>query len=209
MEQFQRMVRETPPGRTVKLLISRNGAAQTVTAAVEKRKHKAWTSLGPEFRRDMEKLQEELGQLRFRMPDMPQPYMAWRTTMLGIEAESLTPQLAEFFGVKDGVLVRSVMRDTPAEKAGLKAGDVITKMDGEVVRSPGEISSKMKSRAGKSVPITVVRNRGELALSVQLEEKPAPKPKEFGPRHVKAPGEFRFAPKPRPNPKMIAVQPFL
>jgi serine protease Do len=205
MEQFQRMVRETPPKRTVKLLISRNGATQTATATVEKRKQKEWAVLAPEFRRDMDKLQEELGQLQFRMPDMPQPFMAWRTTMLGIEAESLTPQLAEFFGVKEGVLVRTVIRDTPAEKAGLKAGDVITKVDGEVVKTPGDVSSKLKSRAGKSVPITVVRNRGEVVLSVVLEDKStAPPPREFGPRRVRAPRQEYI-----PRARTAAVTPFL
>ena len=47
---------------------------------------------------------------------------------LGVEAEPLNSQLAEYFGVKEGVLVRSVMKGTAAEKAGIKAGDVITRV---------------------------------------------------------------------------------
>ena len=68
---------------------------------------------------DMERLQQ---QLRMRVPDIPRPYIAVQSGGLGVEAESLTGQLAEYFGVKDGVLVRSVLKDSVAEKAGLHPG---------------------------------------------------------------------------------------
>ena len=55
--------------------------------------------------------------------------MSWRSSVAGIEAESLDSQLAEYFGVKEGVLVRSVVRGSAAEKSGLRAGDVIVKVD--------------------------------------------------------------------------------
>ncbi len=54
-----------------------------------------------------------------------------RSARLGVGIEELTPQLAEYFGTKDGVLVTSVEPDTPAAKAGLKAGDVITSVNGK------------------------------------------------------------------------------
>ena len=53
-----------------------------------------------------------------RIPDIPQIFTTLRTARLGVEIESLGPQLAEFFGVKDGVLVRAVLENTPAQKAG-------------------------------------------------------------------------------------------
>ncbi len=69
--------------------------------------------------------------------------------MLGVEAESLGSQLAEYFGVKEGVLVRSVLENTPAQKAGIKAGDVITKVDGMAVTSPSELSGAVRSASAK------------------------------------------------------------
>ncbi len=190
-EQFVRLVRETPPGRQAKLLISRNGATQTVAATVGRRKPVVYWER--DFRRDMDRLREDLG--RLRMPDMPQPFMSWRSSILGVEAESLSTQLAEFFGVKEGVLVRSVHKDTPAEKAGFKAGDVITKVDGEAVRTPSEVSSRLRaSRDKRTFPVTVVRNRQEMTLTVTLEEERsgeqrAPRPR---PRTVATPKEFKL-----------------
>lgn len=167
-EQFVRMVRETPPGRKVSLLISRNGATQTVTATIGKREGRAW-GLGPEFEANMERLRENLRNLRIEI-DAPRAYISWRSSMLGVEAESLTSQLAEFFGVKEGVLVRAVLKGTPAEKAGVKAGDVITKVDGEAVRTPNQIAARLRSlREKRTFPLTVVRNRQEITVTVTLE----------------------------------------
>ena len=70
------------------------------------------------------------------MPEMPRIYTTVSGAMLGIEAEALKPQLAGFFGVKEGVLVRSVVKDSAAEKAGLRAGDVIVKVDQTAVSNP-------------------------------------------------------------------------
>ena len=105
------------------------------------------------------------------LPDMPRPLMSWRSPVLGIESEALNPQLAEFFGVKEGVLVRSVSANSIGEKAGFKAGDVIIKVDGQKVVSPKEISSILQeSRAKKTLPITVIRHQKELVLNITLEE---------------------------------------
>jgi len=168
-QQFVRMVRETPPGRRVTLLISRDGATQTVAATLGRRRAADW-SLGPEFRADMERLREQLRDLRIEV-DAPRAFiLSWRSALLGVEAESLTDQLAEFFGVKEGVLVRSVLKGTPAEKAGLKAGDVITKVEGETVRSPSQISSRLRRLRDKgSAQLTIVRNRQEMTVTIALE----------------------------------------
>ncbi len=168
-QQFVRLVRETPPGRRVTLVISRDGATQTVTATLGRRRYPDWP-LGPEFRTDMERLRTELDRMRREMREVgPRVYMSWRSALLGVEAESLTDQLAEFFGVKEGVLVRSVLKGTPAEKAGLKAGDVITKVDGEAVRTPDEVARKLRGARSKgTVPLTIVRNRAEMTVNVTL-----------------------------------------
>jgi serine protease Do len=167
-EQFIRYVRETPPGREVKLLISRNGATQTVAATISQRKNRVW-SRGGDFHFEMPEI---------RVPDVPNVFTSWRSGMLGIEAESLSPQLAEFFGVKDGVLIRSVMKNSPAEKAGLKAGDVLIKVDDKAVSSPQEVTRAVRGRDGKkTLPLTLYRDRREMTLSVTLEDdETGPKP---------------------------------
>jgi serine protease Do len=106
-----------------------------------------------------------------QIPDIPRMSMTWRSPTLGIESESLSPQLAEYFGVKEGVLVRSVAANSAAEKAGFKAGDVILKVDSEHVTTPKEISGILQSvRAKKTLSFTVMRRQKEIILSVVLEE---------------------------------------
>jgi len=174
-EQLSRLVRETPVGRQVKLGIWRNGAMQTVSATVEARKGvviasgDGWTVM-PEIRIP-------------NVPPTPMPAMppgmdfpgfmtTWQSGMLGIVGESMSQQeqLAEFFGVKEGVLVKSVNKNSAAEKAGIKAGDVIIKVEDEHVGSTREITSALRSlRSKKTVNVTVVRNKKEMTLPVTLE----------------------------------------
>jgi S1-C subfamily serine protease len=96
---------------------------------------------------------------------------------LGIDAEDIGGQLGSFFGAPDGegILVRSVNSDSAAEKAGLKAGDVITSFNGQRVRSLGDLRERLASQSdGKAAKITVLRNRSEVTLSVELPAR-APK----------------------------------
>ena len=106
--------------------------------------------------------------------DMPRASIAWGNPLLGIDSETLNPQLAEFFGVKQGVLVRSVSTKSAAEKAGIKAGDVIVKVNGTAVNAPSEITPALRSasRAKKDATCTVVRNRKEMTIDVKLNAEP-------------------------------------
>uniref|UniRef100_Q01UK0 PDZ/DHR/GLGF domain protein n=1 Tax=Solibacter usitatus (strain Ellin6076) TaxID=234267 RepID=Q01UK0_SOLUE len=167
--QFQRMVRETPVGRQVKITVWRGGALQTVTATVGENKGNMISS--------------DDGNWNFSMPTMPpMPPMAdmnmprmqifSQNPMLGIEGESLgqQEQLAEFFGVQDGVLVRLVKKGSPAEKAGLKAGDVITKIDDSKVASTAEITRTLRTlKSKKSFTLTITRNKKEMPLTVTMD----------------------------------------
>jgi serine protease Do len=162
-EQFVRFVRETPVGRQVKLLISRNGANQTVTASIGSRPSNMVYVGGDDFTFKMPEI---------RIPDFPRAVMSWQSRSLGVESETLNPQLAEFFGVKEGVLVRSVTKGTAAEKAGLKAGDVITRIGDKNVSNSKDISSALRSvTPGKAFPVTVMRDRKEMTVNATIEEK--------------------------------------
>jgi serine protease Do len=162
IEQFSRLVRETPPGREVKLDIWRNGASQTVTAKVAARRGVVAGVPGDGFQFTLPELP---------MPDIPRSLMTWRTTLLGVEAESLDGQLAQFFGVKEGVLVRSVVTGSPAESAGIKAGDVITRVDDSNVRTPADLTSRIRGLRGKSVPIGLTRDHKEMTLNVMIADQ--------------------------------------
>ncbi len=170
MEQFQRYVRETPVGRQVKLLISRNGSNQTLSATIGSRSSGAYLSRDfSDFEKGMADFEKQMK--KYSMPDVPRPTMPMQSRMLGVESESLGPQLAEYFGVKEGVLVRSVGRNSAAEKAGIKAGDVITKVGDRRVNSPGDISSALRSNNSKSIPVVLMRNQKEMTVNVTLDER--------------------------------------
>lgn len=166
LEEFMRMVRETPPGREVKLSITRSGSPMQLSMRTASRKTWMTTRYG------------EAGAIDFpeiNFPDMPRPFMSWRSSIVGIDAESLDSQLAEYFGVKEGVLVRSVVRGSSAEKAGLRAGDVIVKVDDTRVASPREISASIRSaRAKKTVPVQVVREKREVTLQLPTSDSATP-----------------------------------
>ncbi len=170
-EQLSRLVRETPAGRQVKIEVWRAGASLTLTPTVEERQAMSFSSNGPWVTgRNF----EIPSMPNFNMPDIEIPRLMpmYQSPMLGIEGEALgqEQQLAEFFGVKDGVLVKAVSHNSAAEKAGIKAGDVIVKIEDSRVTSSREITSVLRSLGGKStLNVTVVRARKELVLPVTLE----------------------------------------
>ncbi len=158
MDQFSRMVRETPAGREVKIGIIRNGAPQTVAAKIVSRPTISGQLIPAP-------VQEPFG---FRFPDMPQSRMTWRSAMLGIEAEALDGQLAEFFGVKEGVLVRTVTSGSAADKAGIKAGDVIVRVNDAKVSTPAEVFAALRGLHGHPVSVVVVRDRKEVNVMLSV-----------------------------------------
>ena len=154
--QFVRMVSEFTPGRKLKLGIIRAGAPLTLTAILE---YKVSLHEGPVP--PMPPIPPTVV-----LPDLPRMNMLWRNQVLGIETEELNSQLAEYFGVKEGVLVRMVTRGSYAERGGLKAGDVIVKAAGKPVGTTREISSQLQNR--KSIPLSIVRNHKDLSLDLLL-----------------------------------------
>lgn len=158
---FRTLIGATPPGTKVNLTVWRNGARQTLTATLDERHD---LQLGPAI---------QLAPMP-PMPPLPPlgvsgfPGFPSDSPIVGFWGEELGPQLAEYFGVKQGVLVQSVNPNTPASRAGLKAGDVVTKVNGTPVTSPREISFLVRDR--KSISFTVVRYKKEMSLNIELAE---------------------------------------
>jgi serine protease Do len=163
MDQFSRMVRETPAGREVRIGILRNGSAQTISAKIAAR---------PLITGQLVPAPTALPAFDYRFPDMPQSRMTWRSAILGIDVETLEGQLAEFFGVKEGVLVRMVNKDSPADKAGIRAGDVIVRLDDVKVATPADISAHLRGARGRPVSVSVVRDRKEITVMLAVAAGP-------------------------------------
>jgi serine protease Do len=166
IEQFKRFVSETPVGREVKLEVVRNGAAQTMLVKIGARR--APRIFGDEMPFAMPMPMEHMN---IQIPDIPRSLMSWRSSTLGVEAESIEGQLAQYFGVKEGVLVRSVSKNSAAEKAGIKAGDVIVKVEDSNVATPADISSRIRALRGKTAAFVVVRDRKDMSLSVAISDE--------------------------------------
>jgi serine protease Do len=102
------------------------------------------------------------------LPSDLQAMIAGDAPVVGFEGLPLSSQLADYFGVHEGVLVVSVMANTPAEKAGLKAGDVVTKVNTMPVASTREITGAVRQAGRKTVGFTVIRNKKEITLSIEI-----------------------------------------
>jgi serine protease Do len=176
--QFRRMIHEIPAGRSIQLTVWRDGRTQTISATLGR---------SEQGRHAMKMMAPTPGTFAFRMPDLPEiPSMEWNGNMLfggqprlGIDAEEISGQLGAFFGAPDGegILVRDVTSGSPAEKAGVKAGDVITSLNGERVRTVGDLREKLSAKRDdkdRTVKLGVLRNKSEISLNVEL---PAPAPR--------------------------------
>ena len=98
---------------------------------------------------------------------------ASKTVGIGVSMQSLSGKLGDYFGVPDGegALITEVMKDTPAEKAGLKVGDVIVQVDKEKVPSPSDVSSIIRDKQkGDKVDLVVVRDKAEKTITLQVDE---------------------------------------
>src|SRR5208282_4923008 len=188
-----RLVHEVPAGRSVSLTIWRDGHTQSLTVEIASRRdghpgerdHDYFYSITP--RPDM----------NIEIPPIPPippipaiefgPFDGFRTfggPVLGIDAEDLSGQLGSYFGAPDGqgILVRELMPGTPAEKAGLKAGDVILRVDGKRVKNSEELRSALREKSAKAgeeadsdktpvpaVDLTILRAGKETTVRVELQ----------------------------------------
>ncbi len=166
VQQLTRLVRETPVGRTVDVKIRRDNREQTLRVTTERSPNRFDNfsiDLGNLQLPRVEVFRDRLGRA------MPRIQMNTSYTQSGIQVSTLTDQLRDFFGVygNDGVLVTSVERGSAAEKAGLKAGDVITSIDSKTIRTPAEFSRAMRE-ARTSVALKIFRDKQERDISFQL-----------------------------------------
>jgi serine protease Do len=175
--QFRRLVRETPPGRKIDVVISRGGHTENVSIELADRNAYYEKRMRGMMRDFGKPLALSVPNFEMNGPDM----LIWadaRTPVLGIDAEDLSGQLGSYFGAPDnsGVLVREVHAGTPAQKAGVKAGDVITKIDDKPVPSLSALREQLRQdRTHKTIKLGILRKGSEMSVSVEIEQ---PKPPE-------------------------------
>jgi serine protease Do len=180
--EFERFVRETPPGRTAKLSVWRSGKNQPISVVMG---DLAQSGNGAQnafrFRGQpqgangvpapqpgvlaLPNFQGQGGGFQGR-EQTPAP-------SLGVAAQDLSGQLGNYFGAPDGqgVLVTDVHMGSAGEKAGLKAGDVITKVDGERVRNVEELRAQLRAkRDAAMVTLGVIRKGSEMSVTATPEK---------------------------------------
>ncbi len=172
--QLQRMIHETPPGRVVTLDLSRDGQPITIKVQLANRSTEfPHVGKAKEFHIEIPPIPNIPSIPDFEMPNIG-VVVVHSSVRSGLMVENLTSQLAEFFGAKNGngVLVRSVEKGSRAEKAGLRAGDVITRIGDQPVHDTSDFTSALHSRTkGGSVSIGVIRDRKEQTLNLILPER--------------------------------------
>jgi S1-C subfamily serine protease len=189
--QFSRLIQETADGRSVALAITRDGKRQVVNVTPEARAFgfdfdgdllereitRGLRDIEPRLRElepRLRELEPRLREFRFNGPfdfDFDGlPRMTSPRGRLGVQLNELTPQLAEYFGAKNGgVLVTSVTADSAAAKAGLKAGDVITSIDGDRVQRTEDVIDELRDKDGE-VTVGILRDKQESSVKATLQD---------------------------------------
>ena len=167
VRKLNRLVSEIAPDQTVRVTVSRGGAEHELSATIARRKNSFSNVEG--FPADP-KVWTWSGQLD--NPEGDFVFALGNRRRIGVTTTELTKQLGDYFGVAEGrgVLITSVTDNGPAAKAGLKAGDVITAVDGERVDSTGDVSRIVNQKKEGDVTLTVVRNKTQQSIRVTPEQ---------------------------------------
>jgi serine protease Do len=200
--QLDRLVNETPPGRTVKMWIVRDAAKLAVDVTPEAspfggamprlRGHDADSF---SFKRDLDtgRMSDDALETlrnknfeRFALPSLEFDWdggdfpALWGRGRLGVTADEVSGQLAVYFGVESGVLVRDVAESSAAAKAGVKAGDVITAVNGKPVKDASDLRRQIADATDgdtKEVTLSVTRDKKPITLKATIEDPEKVRPR--------------------------------
>jgi serine protease Do len=171
VRKLTRVISETAPDHRVKITFLRNGSEQEVMATLGKRQPMGFATPGA-----------------FTMPRIPEIPMSpdgpnvltvprgaapqifrFGGRQIGVGVEPLTKQLAAHFNVEHGLLVSEVRENSPAAKAGLKAGDIIVEADGKAVKNDFELVRAIGDKKEGDISITYVRGGSRQTVNVTPE----------------------------------------
>jgi serine protease Do len=219
--KLTRLISEIAPDHQVSVTLLRGGREQQITATLGKRPTPKFgdgnfTFSVPEMRGNLEMpdlkgLEEKLKNLPrgegrvFTVPGGEGRSMVWRAgegRMIGIGVTALTKQLAEHFKVDSGVMINSVRENSPAAKAGLKAGDIITELDGKAVKGDFDLIRGINEKKEGDVQVTIMRDGRRQTVNVTPE-----KSKENGFMFRTDGDESGMIPTPPPAPMVAPTAP--
>jgi membrane-associated protease RseP (regulator of RpoE activity) len=177
-EQFGRMLRELPPGRKISLEISRDGNIQTLAVQLVDRKaldHDVWGRIGndvdgvapagPVPAMGIVAGGDTMPASGFHLP------LFTSTLNVGATVEPLTSQMAEYFGVQGGLMVKQVSKKSEAAAAGFKAFDVILKVGADSITTSADWDRALRSNQGKPVQVIILRNKKQQTITLQVDSK--------------------------------------
>jgi len=148
------IVRENKPGTQAKIKLVRDGKDKELTVTLGELKFKSHS-------------------FKWKDKDGKKFVFASGRAFLGVHLQNLDKDLAEYFGVKEneGVLILKVSEDTPAEKAGLKAGDVIVKFNDKNISSSGDVTKILADlKKGDKADIQIIRHKNKKTVKAELDE---------------------------------------
>ncbi|MFL6467494.1 MAG: PDZ domain-containing protein [Pyrinomonadaceae bacterium] len=182
-----RLINEVSPDHGAKVTVLRGGSERELNVTMGKRPTPKWEEGSFNFKFPDNFPNVEIPNIDIpKIPPMPKidvmPNMdvmpnfdenfAWHfgsSRQIGVSLVGLTKQLADSFGVAGGAMISEVRENSPAAKAGLKAGDIITEVDGKSVKGNGDLMRAMSEKKEGDVTLTVVRNGNRQMVKVTPE----------------------------------------
>ena len=169
--QFTRLVRETAPGKSVKMTVLRDGSRRTIDITPESRDSVTLQQF-PRITGDVFSGVPRDFNFDFDPKFFVGEGVFGSTRRIGVAVVPMSDQLAAYFGVKEGVLVSEVSSGTPAATAGIQAGDVITAVNGRNVLSSADLIREVRAaESGSTLDLRLTRNRKEMAVKVTLPQR--------------------------------------
>jgi membrane-associated protease RseP (regulator of RpoE activity) len=176
VEQLRRMLRETPAGRTVSFLLLRDGGNLTISVELGDRaaiEQQAWANrfVVPAPAAEGPPAMGFAGDADTAGHGGGWSLLGGDRLNAGASLDPLGEQLADYFGVKSGVLVRSVEKGSPAAAAGLRAGDVILKVNQEAIVTRDDWTRNLRANLGRAVQITLLRDKKQQTVTMVAESR--------------------------------------
>jgi len=171
-------IRKRSPGDEVTIQVERDGKEENVDVELgEYSEVDMWQEFEGKFPELFQVKPGEMPNVFRRTPDAKTPgiftYVYGERKYIGVELQALNPELADFFGVEDGsgLLIAKVTEDGPAEKAGLKVGDVIVQANEKPMPSPDKLQRLIQSlKTGDKIKLEVIRNKKKMKIEVEVGE---------------------------------------